>query len=62
MQEELFGPAAALQVADDFEHGVTLANGVRQGIMAGIATGTGGAKMAAFLEVADAESSSTDRA
>jgi len=53
VQEELFGPVAVLQVAEDFEHGVMLVNGVRQGLLAGIATGME-AKMAAFLEVADA--------
>jgi acyl-CoA reductase-like NAD-dependent aldehyde dehydrogenase len=38
VQEELFGPVAIVQPADDFEQGVELVNGVRQGLLAGIAT------------------------
>jgi acyl-CoA reductase-like NAD-dependent aldehyde dehydrogenase len=38
VQEELFGPVAVIQAADGFEHGVELVNGVRQGLLAGIAT------------------------
>jgi len=40
VQDELFGPVAVLQVAEDFEHGVELVNAVRQGLLAGIATAT----------------------
>ncbi|MBP6724319.1 MAG: aldehyde dehydrogenase family protein, partial [Halioglobus sp.] len=40
VQDELFGPVAVLQVAEDFEHGVELVNAVRQGLLAGIATET----------------------
>jgi aldehyde dehydrogenase (NAD+) len=38
VQEELFGPVAIVQTAEDFEHGLALVNGVRQGLLAGIAT------------------------
>ncbi len=38
VQEELFGPVAVLQLADDFEHGMALVNGVSQGLLAAIAT------------------------
>ncbi len=38
VQEELFGPVAVLQRAEDFEQGLALVNGVRQGLLAGIAT------------------------
>jgi aldehyde dehydrogenase (NAD+) len=38
VQEELFGPVAVIQVAEDFEHGLALVNGVRYGLLAGIAT------------------------
>jgi len=38
VQEELFGPVAIVQVAEDFEQGLALVNGVRQGLLAGIAT------------------------
>ncbi len=40
VQEELFGPVAVLQTARDFEQGLALVNGVRQGLLAGIATGS----------------------
>jgi acyl-CoA reductase-like NAD-dependent aldehyde dehydrogenase len=40
VQEELFGPVAVLQIAEDFEHGLRLVNGVRQGLLAGIVTGS----------------------
>ncbi|MFU8764508.1 MAG: aldehyde dehydrogenase family protein [Haliea sp.] len=38
VQEELFGPVAVVQLADDFEHGMALVNGVAQGLLAAIAT------------------------
>lgn len=38
VQEELFGPVAVLQLADDFDHGIALVNGVSQGLLAAIAT------------------------
>lgn len=38
VQEESFAPIALLQVAQDFEQGLALVNGVRQGLLAGIAT------------------------
>ena len=38
VQEELFGPVAVVQPADNFKQGVELVNGVRQGLLAGIAT------------------------
>ncbi len=38
VQEELFAPVAVMQLADDFEHGLALVNGVRQGLLAGIAS------------------------
>jgi acyl-CoA reductase-like NAD-dependent aldehyde dehydrogenase len=38
VQEELFGPVAVVQAAEDFECGLALVNGVRQGLLAGIAT------------------------
>jgi len=38
IQEELFGPVAVVQRARDFEQGLDLVNGVRQGLLAGIAT------------------------
>jgi acyl-CoA reductase-like NAD-dependent aldehyde dehydrogenase/nicotinamidase-related amidase len=38
VQEELFGPVAVLQSAEGFEQGLGLVNGVRQGLVAGIAT------------------------
>ena len=47
VQEELFGPVAVLQLADDFEHGMALVNGVSQGLLAAIAT-TSPALQAAF--------------
>lgn len=40
VQNELFGPVAAVQQAEDFQHGLELVNGVRQGLLAGIATGS----------------------
>jgi len=40
VQEELFGPVAVIQVAENFEHGLALVNGVRQGLLAGITGGT----------------------
>jgi len=38
VQEELFGPVAVLQEADNFDHGLQLVNSVRQGLLAGIAS------------------------
>jgi len=38
VQEEIFGPVLAVQVADDAEHALALANGTRYGLMAGIYT------------------------
>ena len=37
-QDEVFGPVVALMHADDFEHALTLANGVRFGLSAAICT------------------------
>ena len=37
-QEEVFGPVVALMPADDFEHALTMANGVRFGLSATICT------------------------
>ena len=53
VQEELFGPVAVLQLADDFEHGMALVNGVSQGLLAAIAT-TSPALQAAFAARAEA--------
>ena len=50
--EELFGPVAVVQVAEDFEHGLKLVNGVRQGLLAGIAT-TSAMSRAAFVKGVD---------
>jgi acyl-CoA reductase-like NAD-dependent aldehyde dehydrogenase len=52
VQEELFGPVAIVQVAEDFEQGLTLVNGVRQGLLAGIAT-TSAARYETFAEWAE---------
>jgi len=49
VQEELFGPVAVVQVAEDFEQGLTLVNGVRQGLLAGIASASK-AREEAFCE------------
>jgi aldehyde dehydrogenase (NAD+) len=38
VQEELFGPVALVQEAENFEHGLHLVNAVSQGLVAGIAT------------------------
>jgi len=38
VQEEIFGPVLAVQVAEDPEHALALANGTRYGLMAGIYT------------------------
>ncbi len=38
VQEELFGPVALLQLAENFDDGLALVNGVRQGLLASIAT------------------------
>lgn len=38
VQEESFAPIAVVQVAADFQQGLALVNGVRQGLLAGIAT------------------------
>jgi acyl-CoA reductase-like NAD-dependent aldehyde dehydrogenase/nicotinamidase-related amidase len=40
VQEELFGPVAVIQTAEDFDDGIALVNGVRQGLLAGISTGS----------------------
>ena len=53
VQDELFGPVAVLQLADDFEQGIALVNGVSQGLVAGIAT-TSPVLQAAFAERAEA--------
>ncbi|MEP7246662.1 MAG: aldehyde dehydrogenase family protein [Gammaproteobacteria bacterium] len=37
-QEEVFGPVLAIQVAEDFDHAVALANGTDYGLVAGIYT------------------------
>lgn len=36
VQEEIFGPVLAVQVADDFDHAMALANGTEFGLVAGI--------------------------
>ena len=36
VQEEIFGPVLTIQVAEDFDHAVALANGTRYGLVAGI--------------------------
>ena len=36
MREEVFGPVLAVQVADDDEHAVALANGTDDGLVAGL--------------------------
>lgn len=33
VQDESFGPVAVIQVADDLDHAIALANGVRQGLV-----------------------------
>jgi acyl-CoA reductase-like NAD-dependent aldehyde dehydrogenase len=38
VQEEIFGPVLAVQVAEDADHAVTLANGTQFGLVAGIYT------------------------
>lgn len=38
VQEEIFGPVLVIQIADDFDHAVQLANGTRFGLVAGIYT------------------------
>jgi len=38
VQEETFGPVAVIQLADDLDEALRLANGVRQGLVAGLAT------------------------
>jgi acyl-CoA reductase-like NAD-dependent aldehyde dehydrogenase len=38
VQEEIFGPVLAVQIFDDLEHAVDLANGTRFGLVAGIYT------------------------
>lgn len=38
VQEEIFGPVLSVQVADDTDHAVTLANGTEFGLVAGIYT------------------------
>ena len=52
VQEELFAPVAVMQLADDFEHGLTLVNGVRQGLLAGIASRSA-ARYQEFVEQCD---------
>lgn len=39
VQEEIFGPVLVVQIADDFDHAVALANGTQFGLVAGIYTG-----------------------
>jgi len=38
VQEEIFGPVLAIQIADDLEHAIALSNGTRFGLVAGIYT------------------------
>jgi acyl-CoA reductase-like NAD-dependent aldehyde dehydrogenase len=38
VQDEIFGPVLTVQIADNFEHAVELANGTRYGLVAGIYT------------------------
>jgi acyl-CoA reductase-like NAD-dependent aldehyde dehydrogenase len=38
VQEEIFGPVLTVQIADDFDHAVALANGTEFGLVAGIYT------------------------
>jgi acyl-CoA reductase-like NAD-dependent aldehyde dehydrogenase len=38
VQEEIFGPVLAVQIADDFEHAIELANGTNFGLVGGIYT------------------------
>lgn len=38
IQEEIFGPVLSVQIADDIEHAVALANGTQFGLVAGIYT------------------------
>jgi acyl-CoA reductase-like NAD-dependent aldehyde dehydrogenase len=38
VQEEIFGPVLTVQIADDFDHAVALANGTQFGLVAGIYT------------------------
>ncbi len=53
IQEELFGPVAVVQEAENFEHGLHLVNAVRQGLVAGIATQSN-EKAAYFMEHVEA--------
>ena len=36
VQEEVFGPVLTIQIADDFDHAIELANGTNYGLVAGI--------------------------
>lgn len=38
VQEEIFGPVLTVQIADDFDHAIELANGTKFGLVAGIYT------------------------
>jgi acyl-CoA reductase-like NAD-dependent aldehyde dehydrogenase len=40
VQEETFGPVLVVQTAQDWDHAITLCNGVRQGLAASIFTGS----------------------
>lgn len=53
IQEELFGPVASVQVAEDFEQGLALVNGVRQGLLAGLASNSA-TQHKAFVEQVEA--------
>ncbi len=52
VQDESFGPVAVIQVADDLDHAIALANGVRQGLVLAACTSDPGAR-AAIADHAD---------
>lgn len=53
VQQETFGPVAVIQLADDFDHALKLANDVRQGLVSGMIGGTT-YEQAIFLQSAQA--------
>jgi acyl-CoA reductase-like NAD-dependent aldehyde dehydrogenase len=53
VQQETFGPVAVIQLADDFDHALMLANDVRQGLVSGMIGGTTDEE-AIFLQSAQA--------
>lgn len=53
VQQETFGPVAVIQLADDLDHALRLANDVRQGLVSGMIGGTSDEE-AIFLQSAQA--------